>query len=174
MRRVKHLLIHSALYSLYYTLVMPYLNYCCDIWGNTYKSRIQPLQIIQKRAIRICQKADFRSHSGPLFYQMKTLNLHDVMNFKNMVFMYKVYNNLLPANIMSYFKIINACHNHNFRMKNCNFKIKFSRTTKKSECISVKGQKKWNAIPADIKLCKSMFTFKQIYKALLLQLCQFG
>ena len=44
-------------------------------------------------------------------------------------------------------------------MKNCNFKIKFSRTTKQYECITVKGPKMWNAIPADIKLCKSMFTF---------------
>ena len=60
--------------------------------------------IIQKRAIRIYQKADFRCHSRPLFYQLKTLNLHDMVNFNNMVFMYKVYNNLLPANIMSYFK----------------------------------------------------------------------
>ncbi len=59
-------------------------------------------------------------------------------------------------------------------MKNCNFKIKFSRTTKKSECISVKGPKMWNDIPADIKLCKSMFTFKKMYKALLLQPYQFG
>ena len=57
MRRVKHLLINSALYSLFSTLVVPYLNYCCEIWGNTYKSRIQALHIIQKRAIRICQKA---------------------------------------------------------------------------------------------------------------------
>ena len=46
------------------------------------------------------------------FYQLKTLNLHDMVNFKNMVFMYKVYNKILPANIMSYFKTINACHNH--------------------------------------------------------------
>ena len=75
--------------------------------------------------------------------------------------MYKVYNKLLPDNIMSYFKTINTCHNHNVRMKNCNFKIKFSRTTQKSECISVKGPKMWNDIPADIKLCKSMFTFKK-------------
>ena len=44
-------------------------------------------------------------------------------------------------------------------MKNCNFRIKFSRTTKKSECISVKGPKMWNDIPVDIKLCKSMFIF---------------
>ena len=138
---------------------MPYLNYCCDIWGNTYKSRIQPLHIIQKRAIRICQKADYRSHSRPLFYQLKTLNIHDMVNFKNMVFMYKVYNKLLPDNIMSYLKTINTCHNHNVRMKNCNFKTKLNRTTKKSECISVKGPKMWNDIPADIKLCKSMFTF---------------
>ena len=43
MRRVKHLCIDSALYSLYSTLVMPYLNYCCEIFGNTYKSRIQHL-----------------------------------------------------------------------------------------------------------------------------------
>ena len=100
MRRVKHLLINSALYSLYYTLVMPYLNYCCDIWGNTYKSRIQHLITIQKRAIRICQNADYRSHSRPLFYQLKTLNIHDMVNFKNMMFMYKVYNKFIPDNIM--------------------------------------------------------------------------
>ena len=75
---------------------------------------------------------------------------------------------------MSYCKTINACHNHNVRVKNCNFKIKFIRTTKKSECISVKVPKMWNDMPADIKLCKSMFTFKKMYKALLLQPCQFG
>ena len=63
---------------------------------------------------------------------------------------------------------------HHKRMQNCNFKIKFSRTTKKSECISVKGPKMWNDIPADIKLCKSMFTLKKMYKALLLQPYQFG
>ena len=32
----------------------------------------------------------------------------------------------------------------------------------------------WNDIPADNKLCKSMFTFKQMYKALLLQPYQFS
>ena len=58
MYRVKHLLNSSALSSLYCTLIMPYLNYCCEIWGNTYNSRIHHLHIIQKRAIRICQQGD--------------------------------------------------------------------------------------------------------------------
>ncbi len=97
-----------------------------------------------------------------------------MVNFKNMVFMYKVYNKLLPANMMSYFKTIKASHNHNVRMKSCNFKIQFSRTTNFVECISVRGPKIWNDMPADIKVCKSMFTFKKMYKALLLQPYQFG
>ena len=89
-----------------------------------------------------------------------------MVNLKSMVFMYKVYNKLLPAHIMSYFKKSLPVH-----MKNCHFKIRFSRATNKSECISVKGPNMWNDMPADIKLCikKSLFTLKKMYKALLLQ-----
>ena len=168
MYRVKHLLTSSALYSLYCTLILPYLNYCCEIWGNTYKSRIRPLHIIQKRAVRICLKADYRSHTRPMFYQLNTLAIQDMVDFNSMVFVYKVYNNLLPANIMLYYQKVNASHYHNTRMKNCNFQIRFSRTTKKAECISIKGPKMWNDLPADIKLCNSIYKFKKIYKALLL------
>ena len=53
MHRVKWLLNKSALYMIYCTLVLPYISCCCEIWGNTYKTRIQPLYIIQKRDIRI-------------------------------------------------------------------------------------------------------------------------
>ena len=168
MYRVKHLLTISALYSLYCTLILPYLNYCCEIWGNTYKSRIRPLHIIQKRAVCICLKADYRSHTRPMFYQLNTLAVQDMVDFNSMVFMYKVYNNLLPANIMLCYQKVNASQYHNIRMKNCNFKIRFSRTTKKAECISIKGPKMWNDLPADIKLCNSIYKFKKMYKALLL------
>ena len=58
-----------------------------------------------------------------------------------MVFMYKVYNNLLPTNIMLYFQKVNVSHHNNICMKNFNLKIRFSRPTKKAECISVKGTK---------------------------------
>ena len=80
-----------------------------------------------------------------------------MVNFKNMV--YKVYNKLLPADIMSYFKTINACHNHNARMKNCNF--------------SVKGTKMWNDISGDIKLYKSKFTLKKCTKLYFCNLINF-
>ena len=49
MNIVKNVLTSSALYSLYCTLVMPYLTYCCEVWGNNYKSRIQSFFILQKK-----------------------------------------------------------------------------------------------------------------------------
>ena len=75
MNRVRHLLSSSALY--YCTLILPYLNYCCVVWGNTYRSSLRSLCILQKRAIRICGKAGYRSHTMPIFQQLKTLDIYD-------------------------------------------------------------------------------------------------
>ena len=96
MYRVKWLLNNSALYMMYCTLVLPYtgcISYCCEIWGNTYKTRVQPLYIIQKRAIRICNHLEYRAHTIPAFLKLNTLTIADLVKFKSMVLMYKIYNN---------------------------------------------------------------------------------
>ena len=73
MNRVKHVLTSSALYSLYCTFVMPYLTYCCEVWGNNYKTRIHSLFILHKVAIRICLNTDYKCHTKQLFYQLRSL-----------------------------------------------------------------------------------------------------
>ena len=89
---------------------MPYLNYCCEAWGNTCKSRIQPLYILfRTRQLGFLENEDYRSHTRSLFYQWKTFGIYDipVVNFNSMVFMFKVYANdpnLLPSNLLSFFK----------------------------------------------------------------------
>ena len=35
------------------------ISYCCDIWGNTYTTSVQPHDIIHNRAIRICNHLDY-------------------------------------------------------------------------------------------------------------------
>ena len=70
----------SALYSLYCTLVMPYLTYCCEVWGNNYKTCIQSLFILQKRDIRIiCLNTNYKCYTKPLFYQLSSLNVFDII-----------------------------------------------------------------------------------------------
>ena len=90
--RVKHVLTSSALYC---TMVMPYLTYCCEVWGNNYKTRIQSLFILQKRAIRIiCLNTNYKCHTKPLSYQLRSLNVFDIIDLNSLVFMYKAFHNL--------------------------------------------------------------------------------
>ena len=77
MNRVKHLLTNDALFSLYCSLILPHLNYCYETWGNTYKSRLHPLYVLQKPAMRICNHADYKAHTKPIFQQFNMLNLYD-------------------------------------------------------------------------------------------------
>ena len=169
MNRVKHLLNSHALYSLYCTLIMPYLNYCCEAWGNTYKSRIHPLHMLQKKAIRICKHEGYLSHTRPIFLYFKTLCVYDMIDYNNMVFMFKAHNNLLPDRILCYFKRVCDSHNHNTRNKNNNYKIKYSRTSQKAACISIKGPKLWNQLHPDLQTCRTVYQFKSHYKRLLLK-----
>ena len=38
--RAKRVLNYDSLYTLYYSLFLPYINYCSEIWGNTYKTKL--------------------------------------------------------------------------------------------------------------------------------------
>ena len=150
MNRVKHVLTSSALYSLYCTLVMPYLTYCCEVWGNNYKTRIQSLFILQKKYIRICLNTNYKCHTKPLFYQLRSLNVFDIIDINSPVFMYKAFHNLLPTHLLTYFKKVNDSRNHNTRNNTLSFKVRFRRTSKKALIICIKGSEMWNALSPEI------------------------
>ena len=42
--------------NIYYSLIYPYLIYGNLIWGGTYKIHLEPLFVLQKRAVRILSK----------------------------------------------------------------------------------------------------------------------
>ena len=65
--KLKHYVPGYILYSLYCTLVLPYVNYGILIWGNTYKVYLDKIFKLQKWAIRTISLEHYRSHTGPLF-----------------------------------------------------------------------------------------------------------
>ena len=157
---------NSALYMIYCTLVLPYISYCCEIWGNTYKTRVQPLYITQKRDIRICNHLEYRSHTKPAFLKLNTLTIADLVKFKSMVLMYKIYNNLMPSNILSYFCMVHMSHDHATRQAG-HFKNRYCRTTLKSVCLSIRGPVMWNKLHSDLKNSTTVNMFKKRYNTFL-------
>ena len=51
LNKVKQVFDQKSLCILYCSLVLPYLTYCADIWGNNYKSSIHSVSILPKKAI---------------------------------------------------------------------------------------------------------------------------
>ena len=93
--KAKHFLNNKSLHILYNSLILPYLYYCSEIWGNTYKSSLQPLCILQKRAIRIIHNVTYHEHTNQLFIQSKTLKFPDLVEFKTAQTIFKARNDML-------------------------------------------------------------------------------
>ena len=65
--RVSKILPLNVLRTLYHTLIYPYLNYCCIIWGGAGASALHRLEVLQNRAIRIITHSPFLSSSSPIY-----------------------------------------------------------------------------------------------------------
>jgi hypothetical protein len=98
------------LIKLYYALIYPFLIYGIISWGNTYNTTLQPLFILQKKAIRIMTFSNFDEHSSPLFKQLYIVKLYDLVTLHNVVFMYKFHNNLLPIAFDTFFMRVSETH----------------------------------------------------------------
>ena len=66
----------NTLITLYYSFIYPYLCYCIEVWGNTYKSYIEPFLRLQKKVPRIITGSKKLSDTAPLFNELNTCTMH--------------------------------------------------------------------------------------------------
>ena len=108
--KVCYIIDGKALYSLYCTLVLPYMMYACNIWGTNYNSRLACIICLQRKAIRIVCNGGYRDHTNEFFCSLKCLKRIDVLEFKCLLIMYKVRHNLLPRLLQTHFNEIDNSH----------------------------------------------------------------
>ena len=159
--KAKHFLNNKSLHIFYNSFILPYLYYCSEIWGNTYKSSLQPLCILQKRAIRIIHIVTYHEHTNQLFIQSKTLKFPVLVEFKTAQTIFKARNYMLPKNIQAMFSEREGRYKLRGQL---NFKVHHTRTTKKSFCISIYGVKLWNKLSVEVQKSQSIRQFKNKYK----------
>ena len=94
--KFKYFVPENILYSLYCTLILPYINYGVLIWGNTCKIYLDKIFKLQKWAIRTISNSHYRSHTGPLFSKFNILNVHDTFKLNLGTFIYRHHSNQLP------------------------------------------------------------------------------
>ena len=77
-RKSSFCLTRTALFTLYYSVVYSYLQYCILVWGSTYPTHLRRLVLLQKRIIRIISKRSFDAHTNPLFKSLMILKIEDI------------------------------------------------------------------------------------------------
>ena len=164
--KVKYMLNSASLHILYCSMILPYLNYCTFVWGNTYNSTLKPLLTLQKRAIRLIHKVHFLEHTNLLFFKSKIIKFYDIVEFQTAQFVYKACNKKLPYHLQNKFKNYTGC----YKLRNeLNFKIPLFRTRKKSFSITITGVRLWNSLKMDLKQSQNIDHFKNRYKKMLFE-----
>ena len=162
--RCNILLNENALKTLYCSMFLSYLTYCCEVWGTTYKTNLKCLELLQKKAVRIICKAGKTASTTPLFLKLNLLKLDDIVKFKCCSLMYYAYRLELPSNLQRKFNVSYYEENqYNLRSK-CKFKVNYARTTKRQHCLSVFGVKIYNSLPNDIASLPNIHLFKKYLK----------
>ena len=124
----------------------PYLCYCNHVWGNTYKTYLNKLVILQTKIIRSIAGVKPRTHTEPLFKALNILNVFDINKYLIGRFMFHVCN----GNVLEAFKIMftqnKSMHNHDTcQSAHFHFPVVHKDVTKRSR-IHYRGVVIWNEI----------------------------
>ena len=114
----KNTLQQSHMQTLYYSLVHPHLNYGCLLWGNTYKTHIHQLEVLQRKAIRAITNSKYNTSSSQLFKKTKILKLGDIYNTQINMFMYDYTTSNVPTSLSQLFTSNNSIHSQQTRHQN--------------------------------------------------------
>ena len=151
---------------LYKALIQPHYDYACSAWyPSLNKQLLKKIQISQNKCIRYCLKLDNRAHIGANeFKEINWLPTKERVSQCICVNIFKFFNNM-PPDYTS--EIFHPSHSrHNTRMSTYKLDLPFRKSVYCQKALSYLGPKTWNSLPAQIKLCKNVNSFKHDIKNL--------
>ena len=159
--KTKDILNSDSLHMLYCSFILPYITYCVEVWGRTYKTITNPIFLLQKKVIRIINRADYREPTHKLFIKLQALKFCELVDLRIASLMYKAYHKMLPDCIQRLFQI-RVCE-YDLR-GSCMFTKTKSRTNVKLRCVSVYGVSLWDGLDREMKECQTHGRFKKLLK----------
>ena len=105
----------------------------------------------------------------PLLKKINVLNIYKLNIYQNLLFMFKIYNNMLPTYFQPHFTLIN--HKYSTRYSISNFLIPTTSLRKTDFSITCRGPRLWNYfLNRDMKNMTSIKLFKRAVKLYLLDI----
>ena len=149
----------SSLRSLYYSMIYPYLYYCNIVWASTYKSNLHRIVILQKRVIRIMNRAKYDAHSDPIFKDLEILKFEQIHLLQLGLCMFSFKKFSLPEKCKSMFTLNDQLHSYNTRSSS-KFHLPLCASNIRKFSVQFQGPKFFNSLPVKLTNCLTIFSFK--------------
>ena len=145
--------------------VQPHIDYGVVVWGSATPSNLKP---IKKNLLKAVRKILFKNRNQPtepLFHELKVLDFDKHKFLIISSFMWQLTYDNITDTIKSSFNIRNREYEENnlkYHIPNINLKL-----LKRN--IVYQGPRTWNRLKSDIKIKRSIFSFKKAFKNELLE-----
>ena len=136
-------------------LVEPHLSYCCCVWGNCSKRRIDGLQKVQNRAERIIMNSAYDASATPLIQSLGWPTISNLIQKETATLMYKSLNELAPKYMRNLFTM---CSDSNGRY----FVQLIPQTSAGQKSFSYRGARLWNSLSRETKVAPSLNALKRL------------
>ena len=161
--KLKHSLPRKILRTLYQTLILPHLSYCCSVWSSATKTQLNKLFILQKRAIRHITGINYCAHTSKHFLALNLLKLSDLINMNLASFIYRVTHNCVPSSLTNVFKTNNQIHIH-YTRQSSNIHCPPCRTSLIRHNTFNRAIDFWNSLSTNTQGCNSLVKLRKYIK----------
>ncbi len=144
--------------------ILPYLDYCNTIWGNTTKANLERLHRLQKRAARLIFD-DFETLSKILFPKLNWLPISQRVQYNKALLVYKCLHEPMPEYMKSIFSLQSNSQYSLRSETDSNLVVPKPNHELYKNSFAYSGAKLWNSLPVSLRQLNISFSeFKtQIY-----------
>ena len=138
--------------------------YGITIWGGTYPTYLQQIQILQNEALRVSTSSHSEAEANPADSQLKVLKIKDLYKCEVAKFVYCCVDNKAPTFFSEYFTRTNQVSSRHTRQSLSNNKLYIPRyrSNKRLRCIKCQRVKILEQIPNELKISRIFFKNRYI------------
>ena len=150
-RRLCNLVPNNVMWSLYYSLVHPYIIYSINTYFNASDYITNKIKILQKKTVRVVNGLCYNEHTSSSFLAMNLLPIDSLFKYSISIYIYRTFK--IPNYDRDlHEKLITLQDQHQYPTRNnFNLVIPRYRKEKSKRSLFYSGVKVWNSIPTEIK-----------------------
>ena len=141
--------------------ILPILDYCCTIWGNTSDQNTNRLDKLQKRAARIILELPYDTPSNTMFKKLSWLRFTDRVIYHKALYVHRCLYGSVPEYLSNKISYVSNKNGMQLRSNTTQLlNIPKARTNTFRRSFSYSGPTLWNKLPEALRHMSNINTFK--------------